>query len=120
VSKLQSIHVGTLFPALPGASDGFHVLRLEPRRSLVLGFQSRDHVLVTWAFVLRGLEPGRTRLIVRARGSKLHNPLGLPRWLGVPLIRAIHFVMQRKQLLGIKRRAESDSRLVRLAAKAAA
>ena len=37
VEELQHIAVGTLFPAVPGATDGFHVLQFETGRSLVLG-----------------------------------------------------------------------------------
>jgi hypothetical protein len=43
--------------------------------------------------VLDEVEAGVTRLLVRARGGPDYS----------------HFVMQRKQLLGIKRRAESES-----------
>jgi hypothetical protein len=47
-------------------------------------------------------------LIVRARGSNDYSFHGLPPWLSAPIIRFVHFVMQRKQLLGIARRAESS------------
>jgi menaquinone-dependent protoporphyrinogen IX oxidase len=116
IPALQTIHVDTLFPARPGATDGFHVLQYEVGRHLVLGWRPHKELLVTWAFALRRLELGRTRLIVRVRGAMQHTPLGLPWWLGVPLIRVAHFLMQRKQLLGIKRRAERHARFVELVA----
>src|SRR5687768_3757730 len=54
VPELQHVAVGTLFPAVPGATDGFHVLRIESGRSLVLGWvpASGASPLMTWAFVL--------------------------------------------------------------------
>jgi menaquinone-dependent protoporphyrinogen oxidase len=109
VPALQIISVGTLFPALPGATEGFHLLQVEPQRSLVLGWRGADGTLnVTWAFVLKQLGPNRTRLIVRVRAGSQYRVFGLPPWLGLPLVRALHFIMERKQLLEIARRAESS------------
>jgi hypothetical protein len=62
---------------------------------------------VTWAFVLEWRTDATTRLIVRARGGREYPFYGLPPWIGKPFIRFGHFVMQRKQLLGIAARAES-------------
>jgi hypothetical protein len=105
--ELQNIGVGTLLPALPGAKDGFVVVECEPDRSLVLGWPSPDGVyLSTWAFVLEDAGPGNTRLIVRARGGPGYQFHGLPLWL----IKAGHYVMQRKQLRGIARRVEHRAR----------
>lgn len=104
---LQSATIGTLFPALPGATDGFKALVVEPARVLVLGWPSRGSApLVTWAFVL---EPhvGTTRLLVRVRGAQDYRFHSLPRSLSIRAARCVHFVMQRRQLLGIARRAES-------------
>jgi hypothetical protein len=63
--------------------------------------------IVTWAFVLDEVAPCITRLVVRARAASGYPFYGLPPMVGMPLIRAGHFIMQRKQLLGIARRAES-------------
>jgi hypothetical protein len=69
VPELQSLTAGMVFPAVPGATDGFTLLAFEPERFLVLGWPSPDRSpLVTWAFVLQELA-GSTRLIVRARGG---------------------------------------------------
>jgi hypothetical protein len=62
---------------------------------------------VTWTFVLDDMEPGVTRLLVRVRGGPGYRFHGLPRLLTKLVIRVVHFIMQRKQLLGIRRRAES-------------
>jgi hypothetical protein len=108
VEALQSIDVGTLFPAAPGATDGFHVLAFATGRYVVLGWRPAAGAapIMTWSFVLDERESGHTRLVVRARGSRDYPFYGLPRWLGMPLVRCVHFVMERKQLLGIKARAE--------------
>ena len=109
VPALQSVAVGDLFPAAPGATDGFHVLAFETARHLVLGWRPAPGAapIMTWAFVLEGRTDGTTRLIVRARGGREYPFYGLPPWIGKPFIRFGHFVMQRKQLLGIAWRAES-------------
>jgi hypothetical protein len=111
VPELQHIDIGTLFPALPGVTGGFHVLHVEPKRNLVLGWRPAPDAppLVTWAFVLRDADDGNTRLIVRARGGPGYSFYGLPVWIGMPAVRLVHFVMERKQLLGIAARAESLS-----------
>ena len=107
----QDVAVGTLFPALPGALDGFLVVACEPDWYLVLGWPAQDgRPLVTWTFALEELGPARTRLIVRARGGRDYPFYGLPRVVGMPLVRIAHFIMQRKQLIGLTRRAEKNAK----------
>jgi hypothetical protein len=62
---------------------------------------------MTWAFVLEGVNGGTTRLVVRARAARGYPFYGLPPSIGMPFIRFGHFIMQRRQLLGIASRAES-------------
>jgi hypothetical protein len=109
VPALQDIQVGTLFAALPGESEGFHVLQFEPEYFLLLGVIPRPQSapLVTWAFVLDEVGPHCTRLVVRVRAGRDYRFKGLLPALGLPLVRVIHFVMQRKQLLSIATRAET-------------
>jgi proline iminopeptidase len=105
--KLQRPSVGTIFPALPGRRDGFVLLENEPMRWLVLGWPSPDGgMVVTWAFMLHEIDGHTTRLIVRARASDGYRFHRLPKAMGLLLARAVHFVMERKQLLEIARRAE--------------
>ncbi|HEX2444854.1 MAG TPA: hypothetical protein VHJ77_12980 [Vicinamibacterales bacterium] len=109
VPQLQDIAIGTLFPALPGVTEGFAVLAFEPNRSLILGWPNSDgQPLVTWAFVLEARDSHTTKLIVRARGGQSYRFHGLPWWLSKPIVHVVHFAMQRKQLLGIARRVESS------------
>jgi hypothetical protein len=106
VPELQSLTVGMVFPAVPGAADGFTLLEFEPERFLVLGWLSPDRSpLVTWAFVLQELAGG-TRRVVRARGGPAYAFHGLPPWISQRAIQLVHFVMQRKRLTGIAARAE--------------
>ena len=107
IPELQSISVGTVFPAIPGVTDGFTILAFEPARFLVLGWLTPDGApLVTWAFVLDDAEHGSTRLIVRARGGSGYQFHGLPWPVAKRIVPIVHFIMQRKQLLGIAERAE--------------
>lgn len=107
--EFQHVEVGSVFPALPGARDVFVVAQCEPERSLVLSWRLPDgRYQTTWAFVLEQPQPGRTRLIVRGRVASGYRPYGLPQWLALLLGRPAHFIMQRKQLLSIRRRAEES------------
>ena len=109
---LQQVSVGTVFPALPGVTDCFTLLAFEPERYLILGWLSADHgVLMTWAFALEEAAHESTRLIVRARAGAEYRFQGLPLWLTAPIVRVVHAVMERKQLLGIARRAEAGRRM---------
>jgi hypothetical protein len=107
IPELQPLAVGMVFPALPGATDGFEVLMFEPEHFLILGWRLPDGTLmVTWAFVLDPGAPGSTRLITRARGGRAYRFHGLPWWLSWPIVAAVHAMMERKQLRGIARRVE--------------
>jgi len=91
---------------MPGATDGFILLASDTQQSLVLGWPVPSPV-VTWAFLLDRGRSDSTRLIVRVRAARGYRFRGLPVWVSRPLIRVVHFVMQRKQLLEVTRRAES-------------
>src|SRR5271166_6472235 len=100
----QNIGVGSVLPALPGATDVFVVAQCEADKSLVLAWRLPSGKYQTsWAFVLEQLQPDQTRLIVRGRVAPGYRPYGLPQWLALPAGRVAHFIMQRKQLLGIAR-----------------
>jgi hypothetical protein len=107
--ELQSVAVGGLFPAVPGATDAFLVLQYEPERSLVLGWMSETDgaPITTWALVLEEPEPGRTRLIERGRVRSPWRPYGLPEWFARRLAPLAHAIMVRKHLIGIARRVEA-------------
>jgi len=107
VPELQAIAPGTIFPALPGETGGFTLLTFEPGRFVVVGWIAPDQsLLMTWAFVLEPAGGDSTRLIARARGGGQYQFHGLPWSVAQYLVRIVHFIMQRRQLLGIAQRAE--------------
>jgi hypothetical protein len=63
---------------------------------------------VSWAFVLEPVDETSTRLVTRARGSYERLAIGLMLRL---VWRPVHFGMQRRQLLNLKRRAEAAPRI---------
>jgi hypothetical protein len=110
VPELQHPAIGTIFPALPGITEGFTLLAIEPERVLTLGWPAPDgRPDVTWTFVLDEVAPDVTRLLVRACGGPGYRFHGLSLQLTRLVVRFVHFIMQRKQLLGIRRRAESTA-----------
>jgi hypothetical protein len=94
------------------------VARLEPNQLLVLhntmnpfNAQTVDlddpapgpFIDWSWTFALEELDESTTRLVVRVRGRYE------PRWLAplfYALLEPVHFLMERKMMLGIKERAE--------------
>ncbi|HEU4540908.1 MAG TPA: hypothetical protein VFR23_07245 [Jiangellaceae bacterium] len=100
VPDFQQVQVGDIFPQTPKAADRFVVHAVEPERALVLG---DDASSMTWAFVLEPVDES-TRLITRSRGAYDRLALGL--MLKV-VWQPVHFGMQRRQLLNLKRRVEA-------------
>jgi hypothetical protein len=113
----QHLQIGDILPVEPGGK-GFKVYLLEPERALVLGgrkgeagvlevFTQRSPAF-SWAFILVPLDSERTRLVSRWRG--LIQPslwITLTDIFVVPL----DFLMTRRMLLGIKKRAEKTGEL---------
>lgn len=110
--ELQDVKVGDRI-ATGSIGNGFRidspVTVLEPNRALVMG---------TWAFVLEPAPGGRTRLLVREPYPgwiRLAVPprFGVLRALGAVIDYAIgeplHFVMERRMMLGLKQRAEQSA-----------
>jgi len=111
IPELQGIAIGSVFPAMPGVTEGFLVLAFEPYQYLVLGWPGpHDTPIVSWAFVLESRRGGATRLIVRVRAGERYRFHRLPSWLSQRIIRVVHFIMQRKQLLEIAKRVEQSAR----------
>jgi hypothetical protein len=105
------LEVGDVVRLAPEDQGGFGptVVHKDPPHSLVLAVLPTDDtgdgdaLLASWSFVVRPRDGG-SRLLVRWRSS---YPAGLGpdlanRWLLEP----VHFVMERKMLLGIAERAE--------------
>ncbi len=102
VPELQQLKVGDVLPMSPSGDEGFKVLRIEPEHALILG-STAPSFEGTWAFVLEPLGADRTRLVTRYRAAfppsaKMSVFLG---WM-----RAVHAMMERKQLRTIKHHVE--------------
>jgi hypothetical protein len=112
-SKTEPRLVGdTVWMTPPERYDGkgcMRVAHVEPGRVLVLvspddyeeattsGYASQG----TWAFLLTPVDKGTTRLIVRSRSGP---NVTAGRWL---VFDPVHFIMERKMMLGIRDRAEA-------------
>jgi hypothetical protein len=103
VAEWQERRVGDLVRSVPadyldgrlGKDIGWYIERLEPNRLLVLR---------GWgAFVLHPIDGQRTRLIIRTSGS-IKGPW---RILDHLILQPVHFIMERRMLLGIKEQAEA-------------
>jgi hypothetical protein len=103
VPEFQQVEIGDLFPWTPTADDGFVVQAVEPERALVIGGDAGTLFRVRWAFVLEPIDETRTRVLTRSSATWERRAVGLSLRL---LAHPIHFAMQRKQLLKLKRRAE--------------
>lgn len=112
IPALQKLQVGMLMPWLPRSQDGFTVLGFHNEHHLLLGWVTPGSTMpaMSWAFVLEERAPGRTRLIVRARGRKGYRFFRLPERLSAFAARVVHVAMQQKQLLGLARRVETRAR----------
>jgi hypothetical protein len=114
VPELQHLAVGDVVRMVPQGTQpelAFAVLRLEPPRLLVLGATgSREEAVAAglpypcWTFLLRPTSTGDTRLVVRFQSD--FDPTLLGRIVNRHALAPVHFVMERRMLLGIKKRAE--------------
>jgi hypothetical protein len=111
----QRIAEGDLISAMRNTDAYFGVLRVEPRKVLVLG-SPRMRVSgptppieeapfnMTWAFVLEPIGDDATLLCVRVRAESDSPPAMFIRY-GWSML--AHEIMQREQIENLKRRAES-------------
>lgn len=107
VPELQHVAVGDILPWTPVDADGFVVRAVDPERALVMG--DPDGWL-TWALVLDPVDATTTRLLARVRIRPARQD-ALTSRLAVRLgWRPVHFGMQRRQLLNVKRRVEAGTR----------
>lgn len=111
IPEFQHIQAGETFWLARGVwgenGPRYTVAAVEPNHALVLRVPQAAEAGTgapfdgTWAFVLEPLDARNTRLIVRSRNYSQ------PAWMApVFSVEPIHFIMERKMLLGIKERAE--------------
>lgn len=112
VPEWQTLRAGDVLWLHPKAPP-LPVLLVEPRRAIVVGGVSEEERdgtskntrAGTWAFVLKELDTTTTRLIVRIRWDLKPSLLNWIYAYGV--LEPSHFIMERRMMLGIKRRAEA-------------
>jgi len=112
--RYQDLAVGDEVRLVPEGSQPplkFVVTRLDAPTLLVLGADtSRKEAFAAhlpypcWTFQLSPVGTGACRLVVRFQADFSPTPLGLLAYKYA--LRPVHFVMERKMLLGIKQRAE--------------
>jgi hypothetical protein len=88
-------------------AGNLQVKAFEPGRHLVLGPAPKTGVEATWAMALYPEGDAATRLVSRVRSRPRRSLKGL---FWTVLLDPGQFLMERKMLLGIKRRAENGSR----------
>ena len=98
--QCQRLSVGDKI--LLGPRQELTVAALEPRRALVLSYSGRGFDWV-WQFGLDPVDGGHTRLVTR--GTE-HYPNTVATWLMMRVMEPAAFVMTRRMLLGLKKRAE--------------
>jgi hypothetical protein len=104
LARFQTIRAGDTIPI--GGSPGWPVAIARPNELLLLDVrQAGAHV--TWAFLVEPIAPTRTRLIMRVR-ARLPNTWRRP--LLIAVLDPAEFLMVRRQLMGIRDRAERLAR----------
>ena len=101
IPEYQDLEAGDVIPI--GRGPGFPVATIKPRRTLVLGGEA-DGVHWSWELALYPLDDRRTRLVSR---NRVNFPATVGSALFMCVIEPAAFIMTRKMLLGLKRRAET-------------
>jgi hypothetical protein len=99
--QFQQLAVGDEIPI--GRGRGFPVTAIEPYRALVLS-GTGDGFAWLWEFGLYPLGDKTTRLVSR---NRVRVPRTVGSWLFMRVIEPAAFLMTRRMLLGLKRRAET-------------
>ena len=89
----------------------FRITAIEPQRTLVM--QGCDPATeqpgpASWVFVVQPLDERSCRLLTRSRNGSEWTFGSRLMWRGI--VDPMHFVMERRMLIGIKQRAEASAR----------
>jgi hypothetical protein len=101
--EFQHLEVGDVIPL--GKPPNWPVKAITPNKSLLLDIRDKG-IHITWSFLLEEVDEYHTRFILRIRqylASKIFSII-----LSFPIMDFGSFLMTRKFLLGIKRRAEKN------------
>ena len=103
-----------MYPSNKAEGRGFATLRVyEPGRALAFGAHRIGAAADapedgSWTLIAEPLNNGQTRLIFRGRGTGGGSLLGI--WFDRAVFDPVHFVMERRTLIGIKQLAEIGTR----------
>ena len=100
--EFQHLAVGDIIP-VGGAAGGFPVKIIKPGEALVLGGETAGFQWA-WQFALVPVSRSQTRLISR---NQARVPRSIASFLFMLALEPAAFIMTRKMLLGVKRRAEA-------------
>lgn len=114
VAEWQTLRVGDVVWLHPKAPP-LPVILVEPQQAIVLGGiaevddgDSTNAAGGTWGMYLKEIDATTTRLIIRVRWARER---GLVSWLSnYAVLEPAHFIMERKMMLNIKKRAERLAR----------
>jgi hypothetical protein len=101
-SENREFQIGRLIPTTKPDSDGnykegFHVIDV---------VQGQSFVLKDWGeFLVKKIDAGNSRLIIRTHYKSPHNAIGK---LGYSIFDMLHYIMEKRMMLGIKDSAESN------------
>jgi hypothetical protein len=117
MSEYQSLERGDQVSLAPNGAMPMTVMVLQPERALVLasgvegddaqaipGDYMKGEIASSWAFVLHPLDERTTRLIIRWRADWRSSAAAA--LVNAIVLEPVHFIMERRMLLGIKERAE--------------
>jgi hypothetical protein len=105
IPELQDLRAGDTVRLGPEGYPAYRVAAVEPDRALVLDGNESNMEAHSWVFVLEPINEQTTRLIVRSRDDYPPTLANFLIWRAIT--EPLHFVMERKMLLGIKQRAEA-------------
>ena len=111
LTEHQNPQVGEKIRLAPSGSPYFVVEQIEPGRTLVLGSRNPKTDQpddFSWTFAVRDTGRQSSRLIIRSRNYYERGFLNSLLWRVV--VEPIQFVMERKMLKGIRKRAEATVR----------
>jgi len=103
-----------MYPKAKAGGQGFATLRVYlPAREMgfgthMLGTPARALENGSWSFTLVPLDPSHTRLLIRGRGAPGRSLLGVT--FDQAIFEPIHFVMERRTMIGLKQLAEEGQR----------
>jgi hypothetical protein len=103
IPEFQHLKVGDVIPM--GKPPSWPVKAIELNRMLLIVIKEPKSE-VTWCFMLDEIADGQTRLVLRIK-NRVVTPVI---FLVLPIMFIGEFLMVRKMLLGIKKRAESTAR----------